>query len=242
MQRDQDSLTPRSWGVIAVGVRIGNAPAAAFHRSLTRAISGHMRKGDVLLDPPVGFAHHAAANLIVRQFLDGTACDTLLMLDDDIVFEPDAIARLRGDPIGQGYDVLASPYVCRRAPFAPIVLRRDPDGPGYIVAKSAITGYAESMDVVGLGFTLIRRTVLEAMLDTDRNVFSWGPTGQGEDAWFCERAIAAGFRIGAHTGLFVGHRTAVTIEWDHASKKTVIKCDTPPGYEPVPAVAEGSKP
>lgn len=236
---DQNSGPSSDFGRIAVATRIGATPDAQFFRSWNRLISGSLRPGDQVMDPPIGKPHHFAADEIAATFLE-SQCDTLLSIDDDVAFPADTVERMRADPAGHPYDLLMALCPVRTPPHLPVVLRRNHDMktgklfmPGtdngvilrYIPALDAINGGVVDVDMVGLGFTLIRRRVFDAMtprLAVAGSYFQWGDVQQGEDCYFCEQAKDLGFRIGVHTGISVGHRVTVTVTWSAEKRKAVI--------------------
>lgn len=216
------------FGKIAVATRIGGNPDAQFFFSWNRLVAGALRPGDQVVDPPIGKVHHFAADEIAATFLE-SRCDTLLMIDDDMAFPADAVERLRADAAGYPYDILMALCPVRTPPHLPVVLRRNPDLAGalrYLPALDAINGGVIDVDMVGLAFTLIRRSVFDAMtprLTVIGSYFQWGEVQQGEDACFCEHAKALGFKIGVHTGIEIGHRVTVTVNWSAEKRKAIIK-------------------
>jgi hypothetical protein len=216
----------KGWGSVAIGTRMNDRCDPLFFNSWTHLVARGMRTGDTVLDAAVELPQHFAATVLAGFFLKSDA-DTLCMVDTDMVFKPDTLARLRDDPAGQEYDILSALSVTRRSPFYPIVLRLKADGSAYECAKDSIDGNVIPVDSVGTGFTLIRRSVFDRMkteLGIDRWLFQFGDGGLGEDTRFCQDAKKIGAKIGVHTGVSIGHRGPITFAWDAATKQTSMHC------------------
>lgn len=199
---------------IAIGARIGHAPDPAFFCSWTGLLRKGLEPADKVLMPAVGLPHSCAANVLADQFLGETECDALLMLDDDVVFDADALARLRVS--AADYDILSALYVSRRGDPRPVALRYD--GNRYVpMATDKLTG-AVDCDVVGLGFCLIGREVMEAVAKqrAATGIFAWS-NQLGEDGEFCVCAKGQGFRVGVDSTVIIGHRITFTARWAPAS-------------------------
>lgn len=207
----------QDWGRIAVGCRIGRCPDAMFVTSWTRLITRGLQNKDVVLDPTIELPHHYAAECMVASFIKSKA-DTLLMLDDDMVFGYDDLGRLRGDKRGWKYDMLGAMYQSRKPPHHPICIEHSETSPtGYANNICPAPDTLHDVGVVGLGFTLIRRSILEkiALQKPQKEfMFYWHINGDSEDTCFCRRVEAAGGTIGLHSGVAVGHRMGVVLRWD----------------------------
>jgi len=190
---------------------------------------GGLQRGDGVLDPAVELPHHMAANVLVREFMR-CGCDTLCMIDSDMVFPADTVRRLRDAPAGAGYDILSALFTVRRAPYAPVVLKNHliSDSNGIRWEHQAhpelITGDVAQVDATGPAFCLIRRSVFVHLSEYAPWWFDWGERGLGEDTNFSQRAIKAGCKIGVHTGVSIEHRGAVGFRWD-ADKQTTTTCE-----------------
>jgi hypothetical protein len=194
---------------VAIGLRIGQAPDPAFFISWTRMLLHGLRPGDRVLAPTVGRPHSCACNCLVQRFLS-TDCDALLFVDDDMVFEPGDVAALCATVSEHG--VLSALYTTRRAPVRPVVLHRCADGYAPRPVKDCVG--VVTCDVVGLGFTLVSRAVVEAAANSRGadGVFVWDNV-MGEDGHFCQQAQAAGFSVGVNCAVRVGHRVTHTSRW-----------------------------
>lgn len=211
-----------AWGSIAVGLRL-TRPDTAFFWSWTDLITNwRQRGGDTILPPATEFPHSCACNIVADHFMQ-TKCDSLLFVDDDMVFDPTTVNDLRDDVEGQSYDILSALYCGRRTPFRPIVITGWTDGGGPIMADSeALDGSVIPVRMVGFGFTLIRRHVIEKLLSEcggEHALFRFD-SKLGEDGDFSERARLAGSRVGVHTGVSVGHRATLTVQWNKETKST----------------------
>lgn len=196
------------YGKIAIGARITNVDPV-FFRDWTRLVTSGLRPGDVVLLPVANAPHSAACNILADQFLNSD-CDTLLFVDDDMTFAQDALERLRTTE-GE-YDIVSGMYVCRREPFNPILLVQH--GDKYLSRTPTVEGVLE-VDVVGFGFTLIRRAVIQELLSqgNEEGVFVWR-NKYGEDGDFCLRAKQCGYTCAVNCGVVLGHRVTFTLSWD----------------------------
>jgi len=206
------------WGKIAIGVRSANGGDAVFLRSWTRLITKGLRKGDEVLDPVTELPHHYAANALVDTFLASSKCNTLLWVDDDMVFPQDTLERLRKDPKTFNYDIMQALYIQRKPPHYPLVIKKDPTSEtGHRLDPKPAKNTVVEVGVVGMGFTLMRRDMLMKMRKDkpkDKLLFYWGENGDSEDACFCFNAQKAGYRLGVHTGITAGHRMGMVMDWD----------------------------
>jgi hypothetical protein len=201
------------FGKVAVGVRVGHAPNSAFFCCWTRLILDGLDAGDVVLPPALHLPHAVAANAIVGEFLDQTDCDSLLFVDDDMTFAPDTLRRLRES--GNAYTVMSALYATRRHPYTPIAFVRDPafpDDARKMTEVDPAPGGVVTVDLVGLGFTLIRRRHLA------HNCFEWS-NGLGEDGKFCRDVQSAGGLIGCNLDVVCGHRTEISVYCNVTKRK-----------------------
>lgn len=204
------------WGKIAVGIRTANGPEPEFFGSFIKMLPA-LRPGDGVLDLASNLPAHWAADKLVRDFLNSDA-DSILMLDDDMVFTRDDLDRLRDHVEGQQYDMLSALATRRQWPPRPITMRSLEYQPSNPMAQAGmhyahVIDYKEGYgvfeaDMTGLAFTLIRREVFEAMIG------EWGPAWtqffpfllqQSDDAQFCANVKALGMRIGVCLDVPIGH-------------------------------------
>lgn len=141
-------------------------------------------------------------------------CTHMMAIDDDLGFEPTAIARM----VEHDKDIIAGVYPIKTMP---IIYPYQPAGPvgddGLQLAK-----------MVPGGFMLVKRHVMEALAATVPrfNVEHINETmscpdlysmtnrdaaKHGEDVMFCERALAAGYQI--HVDPATGFVHCGTFEW-----------------------------
>lgn len=205
-----------SFGSIAVTTRFNDA-AIEFFNSWSWLITGGLRRGDGVLLPNMKrvFAHFAANN-IVRAFLKEDF-DSLLFIDDDMVFEIDALSRMRDNKENWKYDIVGGFYTSRQRPTRPQVYRwsekQKKDAPyygwTYEMQHNWEPGDVVEVDAVGLGFTLIRRRVFEKLLgNRDADRYAWflmAQTSVTEDFHFSFLAREKGFRMAIDTGIHLGH-------------------------------------
>jgi len=164
----------KSWGRIAIGVRVGKYPEPGFFVDWTAFINSGLRPRDKILLPRCHMPAHWAGDAVVRDFLR-TDLDTLLMVDDDMTFPPDTLSRLRDNEPNWGYDVVGAFYTFRVWPPKPLtykLMEQPPEplsfrGDWFNPQLGVKEGQVVPVDAVGFGFTLIRREVLEAMVNTD---------------------------------------------------------------------------
>jgi len=206
------------WGKIAVCARSASGGDPLFLVSWTRLITKGLRRADVALDPVVELPHHYAANCVTDHFLNETKCDSLLWLDDDMIFDKDLLEKLRTDSRTFKYDICGAMYISGCPPHLPLVIVDDPEsvkGTSFVAKPPENT--VMDVAVVGLGFTLMRREMLASMRHNKPKgtiLFHWGLNGDSEDACFCQDAIKAGYKIGCHTGLVAHHRRKLALSWN----------------------------
>jgi len=158
------SAPKQDWGNIAVGVRIAKSPEYHFFTSWTKLLTGGMRKNDTVLMPIGWMPAHWAANALARDFLR-TDKDSLLMIDDDMVFEQDALELLRSNPDTMKYDIVFGFCTHRTWPPRPVVMRTQEKQPPLpyslmgetfdYVHKEISDGAIIDVSGVGLAFTFV---------------------------------------------------------------------------------------
>lgn len=167
---------------------------------------------------------HKAANMLTRAFLE-TDCDSLGFIDSDAVFGTAALEELRSDPEGWEYDVLQAFTVKRGWPPEPMFLTEmavQPESEERLRGLHLVTNLPIDPDHIypvaaaSLHFTLIRRWVLEAMLEAEGPRFTYWfeySRDNGEDITFSANARKVGARLGMTTRLKVGHVSDVVTGW-----------------------------
>lgn len=166
---------------------------------------------------------HSSANVssgrnrLMAWFLDQTPAEWLLMVDTDMVWQPDALDRLYANahpdraPVVGGlcfareYDtgrIWPTLYHAEPVDGVPVFVRHDrwPDNALFQVGGT------------GAAFLLTHRTVMEKIRGQGfSRAYPWfqeteNPLGRvSEDLTFCARAHAVGARLHVHTGVHVGH-------------------------------------
>ena len=210
------------FGTVAFACRV-NKPDLRFVQSWTHACAGGIRHaGDRIIMPQGELPHHWAMEAIANDFLASDA-DSLLIIDDDMVFGPQEVNRIRMNPDNAPYDVVQGLCPSRQPPHAPIVLLDAGDGERYapLMNVGLETGTVEC-GMVGLGFTIMRRETLQRVRDSlepDMMMFAWGPEGRGEDCTFCRKVKALGGRIAVDTSVCIGHRFPVEVRYNLEAQK-----------------------
>jgi len=221
------------WGKLCFGCRVNKHPEVEFFGAWTHLLLTGIREGDRALVPTKYMPGHWAGTELARQFLGGTNADTLMLFDDDMLFTPDQVARFRDNPASFQYDVLSGLTMRRSVENPSPVLMKSlgdvglPDslnGRHYTLRPEFTQGDIVEVDTVGLAFTMIRRHVLEAMVNPaygiDRTFFfTWGIGHEGDDVPFSQQCAERGFRMAVDTNIEVGHLMAVPLTWTMLSDR-----------------------
>jgi GT2 family glycosyltransferase len=169
-------------------------------------------------------------NRVVKQFLDGTKSDWLLLIDSDEQLTLEAFDKLLETAHDKERPVVAglvfAGFGIEGAPYpkpVPAIFQDAPEGflPLYKYDKNSIF----EIDAAGTGCLLIHRSVLEKMRETaDKNqgtdwCWFWdGPVDGnwiGEDLLFCRRIRALGFPIYVNTGAILPHQKSYWLDERH---------------------------
>lgn len=210
----------KGWGKVAIGARCGKSPDPMFHQSWTELICTGLESGDEVIKTVSETTHHHAAESLVRTFLASKA-DSILMLDDDMVFSGNDLRELRSQIAGFDYGVLQALTIGRIAGFPAVIIK---DGEHGACAIGGTVDHDTVMDVdcVGLAFTLIRREVFEAIAKIkpqEQMFFTWGKEGSSEEVEFCRLAQLSGFKLGVSTHISIGHRMKMVIRYNLETKQ-----------------------
>lgn len=161
----------------------------------------------------------AARNQVVREFLEDTEYEWLLMVDRDMGWPPDAVHRLlsAADPAerpivgGLCFAAWATEPDGMggwRIEPVPTIYRRNETGFGLVELYPA--DMVIRVDATGAAFLLIHRSVLQKIeSDWFTPLVKDGKTQYGEDFSFCVRAGEAGFPIHVHTGVKTTHHKEI---------------------------------
>ena len=169
-------------------------------------------------------------NRVVKQFLDGTKSDWLLLIDSDEQLSVEAFDKLLETAHDKERPVVAglvfAGFGIEGAPYpkpVPAIFQDAPEGflPLYKYDKNSVF----EIDAAGTGCLLIHRSVLEKMRETaDKNqgpdwCWFWdGPVDGnwiGEDLLFCRRIRALGFPIYVNTGAILPHQKSYWLDERH---------------------------
>jgi len=163
-------------------------------------------------DAPVAEARNLLVDGILKEHPEVTH---LMWIDDDMVFPPDAIARLLA------HDLPIVGGVChnRRHPFMPILMMKVPSGIGYgfmyDYEERADARGLVPVDATGAAFILVKREVYEKIaekLNKEKHEGPYTQLGAGEDISFCSRAQQVGYPIWIDTTLQIGHVGEVVVD------------------------------
>jgi hypothetical protein len=169
-------------------------------------------------------------NRVVKQFLDGTKSDWLLLIDSDEQLSLEAFDKLLETAHDKERPVVAglvfAGFGIEGAPYpkpVPAIFQDAPEGflPLYKYDKDSVF----EIDAAGTGCLLLHRSVLEKMRETaDKNQgtdWGWfwdGPLDGnwiGEDLLFCRRIRALGFPIYVNTGAILPHQKSYWLDERH---------------------------
>ena len=151
----------------------------------------------------VGFMYIDIARNVAWRRAKQCHAETILCIDDDMTFTPDTFDILWETP----GDIVSALYFIRQLPpTKPCMYRQDITG-----LHVPITSYPKDetidVDAIGMGFALIRKPVLDALVDP----FDKFPK-KGEDIVFCEKARALGFKVTVNTAAKAGHLMNIPVE------------------------------
>jgi hypothetical protein len=151
-------------------------------------------------------------NDLCRRFLRTTA-DWFLMVDWDITFSPQDVYKLLDDADPEKRPIISGCYVTRLGEDNKIRVcwLHEENGVEFSTVRFKRDEIIECTSV-GMGFTLIHRSVLLKVADQNKHD-PWKWFGQdnlvgahvGEDLTFCSRARRAGFTVWGHGGVLLGH-------------------------------------
>lgn len=155
-------------------------------------------KANRIVNFPVDRPTTSARSDAIRMAKEFRA-ETLLFIDSDMEFEPDAYRKL----LKTKGDIVCGLFWNRVSPSYPTICvkKRNDDGTDRLETIQP-DGTVQDVDAVGMAFTLIRKPVIE-----------WAeyPAFQhlgaiSEDYVFCLKARKDGFSIRCDTSLQIGHR------------------------------------
>lgn len=168
-------------------------------------------------------------NRLVRSFL-GTGLEWMLVVDTDIVWEPDDWQRLRDSADLAASPFVAGTYFVDNTPSWPccVIFKDD----GTVATPNLHDDSPELLQVsaAGIGFGLIHRDVFLKAGDptSDHEWFEHGwkaPSGMTipEDYCFCSRVGSAGIPVYLNTKVRVGHLKSRVIGWDEYQRQQEVQ-------------------
>jgi hypothetical protein len=149
--------------------------------------------------------------------------DWLLFIDDDMVFEPDAVKQLVAVQREYDLDIVGGLCFRRQPPHQPtLYMREGPTSGGYNFLERWDDGPVE-VDATGLAFCLITRRAFETIAGSPMpsfderastrppSFFGWNNI-LGEDLQFCQDAKKHGLKIWVDTRIEIGHVSEFTVD------------------------------
>lgn len=160
--------------------------------------------------------------------------DWLLFIDDDMVWQPDAIAKLIAVRDEFDLDIVGGLCFRRTPPHQPTLYMRELPTEGPYNFLEVWEDDLVEVDATGMAFCLIHKRVFEKIagspmppLDERRKIglpeFFYWKGRLGEDLRFCQDAKAAGCRIFVDTRIKIGHVAEVEITMEHYLREVAIR-------------------
>ena len=152
--------------------------------------------------------------------------DWIIFIDDDMVWQPDAIQRLVQAREENDLDMLGGLCFRRNPPFQPtLYMREQPTSGAYNFLERWDSDLVE-VDATGMAFIIIHKRVFERIVGQTMpplkirekigppNFFRWDGI-LGEDLRFCQDAKASGSRIWVDTRIEIGHVSEIIASRRH---------------------------
>ena len=196
------------WGFGSIGFGVPYfKPVSKWWLCWSWFLVGGWEGGDQFLnnkDIPMEARLPLAHNALIQRFLFKTDQDTLCIMEDDHGFPQDQLRRMRFKEENQEFDIVCASYTKRREGDIPLPM-------GWHIkedeSRRTATFNLDEIDDKGtqpydgaaLGFTLVRRWVLEEMLgNNDPDTFQWVACEglASPDVPFYYRARDAGAKVG----------------------------------------------
>lgn len=217
----------RGFGRIAVTSTIYKHPDADSFWCWSNLLVGGLQTGDMLIAAPTGKPTHVSRNEAVKRFLYSDM-DTLLMIDDDMLYDATDLHKLRNNMESWDYDVVQAFCTHKTYPPHAIVLHETVPQPSlplslkgrsYDTLSTVDDNTIIQVDAVGLAFTLIKRHVLEALVNEygvshTYDFFQWGSGYGGEDLEFSRKLLDKGFNLAVDTNVKIGHVGKAVYGWE----------------------------
>ena len=180
---------------------LGDYMRFAFH------LGRRMPAYDFEIAIPPKMEQFRARNALVEGTFE-TACDYLLMLDDDMIIDADVstgvsdrygfLERL----IAHDKDICGVLYYQKQGACAPVLMKQVGEGGGYrFLRDDEVEHRLQRVDVAGGGCLLIKTTVLDHLTHP-----YFSPEYEyGTDIQLCRKAAEKGFEVWADTSIEFGH-------------------------------------
>ena len=143
----------------------------------------------------------------------------MLMIGDDMLPSWNSLILLYEEAVNRQFDVLAGLYFMKADQYSiPMSVMSHNSVKGYMLPGVHFkVGEVVETHLCGMDFTLIKTDILQHLgpppwFESCNSKNMVDPGNQGirvftEDAYFCAKVRNAGFRIGVHSGVRVGHMT-----------------------------------
>ena len=210
--------TPEVWGTVAIPVRdqvktptVTSLIQSDFRYFAPRGVNRMFVQGSIL-------------TLQRNECIQRMRGEWILFVDDDMVWDADAIARLVQTRDEHDLDVVGGLCFRRTHPHQPTLYQRDDtDTQLYVTMEKWPEDELVEVDATGCAFLLVTVRALEKIaggpmppLDMrvggpPPNFFRWEGI-KGEDIRFCEDLRAAGNKIFVDTSIKVGHVSEMIID------------------------------
>jgi hypothetical protein len=211
---------------VVIGYLTPGTVTGEFCRSLTNSVAWMMSQR-FQLAVRVSFSGprvYAARNDMFREELLRDGWDWFFMVDSDMAWEPDAIARLVAAADAEERPIVAALTFGRAgAGWFPTMYLAEPEKQSLMRLEEWPADALVPVDATGSSCMLIHRSVIEAMLNEygATTAAPWyqevehNGTMMGSDLVFCLRARQMGFPIYVHTGVEFGHQKPVMVDTDY---------------------------
>jgi hypothetical protein len=167
--------------LVAIGIPSGDMVHADFA----------MRLATLCLNPGArAFIVNAKSSLVMigrNQIVEAARLANathLLFLDSDLTFPADTLKRL----LAHGKDIVGGLYVQRAPPHHPLGMTLEGE-------HVAVTSGLKPMKIMPTGCLLLKLPVFDRLAKPWFNTKEVGEKIMGEDFYFCERAIEAGYDV-----------------------------------------------
>jgi hypothetical protein len=150
-----------------------------------------------------------ARNRSVEHFLSDSSLKYLVFIDDDLILPEDGLLKLYRGMEEHGYDIIGSVYRTKETGNETVAYKFKEGMMGSIPNEELLNNEYLDVDVVGMGFTIIKREVFyklsQPWYKTVQEKFTYGTRCYTEDVFFCKKAKEEGFKIGLATDVICPH-------------------------------------